>query len=210
MGDYLRIARAYLSRTAAALWCFMFLCLLSVSADVGDTFARNPGGILGGVLSRKSYMAMFAYFNACLLGVLLRDNIAHPWASVLPRYRQKHLLVTALIALFFLGIPMFSMEFVGTSDIAPTSVAVIFLTCLAAGLWTLHHPVLGVLAFPFLVFAMAPSSSSPVLAAFLRGPFRGEEEDGHCAVAYRIRPGWRKLQHGVVEGPLIGMHQPGD
>ena len=168
MGDYLRIARAYLSRTAAALWCFMFLCLLMVSAGVGE-LARNQGVMHGGVLSRKSYMAMFAYFNACLLGVLLRDNIAHPWASVLPRYRQKHLLVTALIALFFLGIPMFSMEFVGTSDIAPTSVAVIFLTCLAAGLWTLHHPVLGVLAFPFLVFAMARSSSSPVLAAFLAG-----------------------------------------
>ena len=32
MGDYLRIARAYLSGTAAAVWCFMFLCLLSVSA----------------------------------------------------------------------------------------------------------------------------------------------------------------------------------
>ena len=104
-----------------------------------------------------------------VLGVLLRDNIAHPWASVLPHYRKKHLLVTTLIALFFLGIPMFSMEFVGTSDIAPTSVAVIFLTCLAAGLWTLHHPVLGFLAFPFLVFAMAPSSSSPDLAAFLAG-----------------------------------------
>jgi hypothetical protein len=114
-------------------------------------------------------MAMFAYFNACLLGVLLRDNIAHPWASVLPHYRKKHLLVTTLIALFFLGIPMFSMEFVGTSDIAPTSVAVIFLTCLAAGLWTLHHPVLGVLAFPLLVFASAHSSSSAELAAFLAG-----------------------------------------
>jgi hypothetical protein len=166
MGDYLRIARVYLHGTSAAVWCFMFLCLLFYSA-VGEELARNQGAVIGGVLSRKSYMAMFAYFNACLLGVLLRDNIAHPWASVLPHYRQKHLLVTTLIALFFLGIPMFSMEFVGTSDIAPLSVAVIFLTCLAAGLWTLHHPVLGVLAFPFLVFAMAPSSSSPELAAFL-------------------------------------------
>src|SRR5437667_1140307 len=169
MGDYLRIARAYLCGTAAAVWCFLFLCLLGVSATNVEELARNQGGILGGVLSRKSYMAMFAYFNACLLGVLLRDNIAHPWASVLPHYRKKHLLVTTLIALFFLGIPMFSMEFVGTSDIAPTSVAVIFLTCLAAGLWMLHHPVLGVLAFPFLVFAMAPSSSSPELTAFLAG-----------------------------------------
>jgi hypothetical protein len=168
MGDYLRIARVYLHATPAAVWCFMFLCLLTYSA-VGEELARNQGAVIGGVLSRKSYMAMFAYFNACLLGVLLRDNIAHPWASVLPHYRKKHLLVTTLIALFFLGIPMFSMEFVGTSDIAPTSVAVIFLTCLAAGLWTLHHPVLGVLAFPFLVFAMAPSSSSPELAAFLAG-----------------------------------------
>jgi hypothetical protein len=168
MGDYLRIARAYLCGTAAAVWCFMFLCLLTFSA-VGEELARNQGGMLGGVLSRKSYMAMFAYFNACVLGVLLRDNIAHAWASVLPHYRKKHLLVTTLIALFFLGIPMFSMEFVGTSDIAPTSVAVIFLTCLAAGLWTLHHPVLGVLAFPFLVFAYAHSSSTPELAAFLAG-----------------------------------------
>src|SRR5205814_1957793 len=97
----------------------------------------------------KSYPAMFAYFNACVLGALLRDNFAHPWASVLPRYRKKHLLVITLIAVFFLGIPMFSMEFVGTSNIAPTSVAAIFLTCLAAGLWTLHHPLLGVFAFPF-------------------------------------------------------------
>src|SRR5262245_9039437 len=110
MGDYLRIARAYLCGTAAAVWCFMFLCLLSVSAGVGE-LARNQAGVLGGVLSRKSYMAMFAYFTACLLGVLLRDNIAHPWASVLPRYRKKHLQVTTLIALFFLGIPMLSMEF---------------------------------------------------------------------------------------------------
>jgi hypothetical protein len=170
MGDYLRIARAYLCGTAAAVWCFMFLCLIAeaVSAFDGE-FARNQGGILGGVLSRKSYMTMFAYFNACLLGVLLRDNIAHPWASVLPHYRKKHLLVTTLIALFFLAIPMFLIEFVGTSDVAPLSVAVIFLTCLAAGLWTLHHPVLGVLAFPFLVFAFAHSSSSPELAAFLAG-----------------------------------------
>jgi hypothetical protein len=82
----------------------MFLCLLIVSAVDGE-LARNQGGILGGLLSRKSYMAMFAYFNACVLGVLLRDNIAHPWASVLPHYRKKHLLVTTLIALFFLGIP---------------------------------------------------------------------------------------------------------
>src|ERR1700730_11169945 len=123
MGDYLRIARAYLSGTAAAVWCFMFLCLLTISAveqlgllhGLDGELARNQGGIPGGVLSRKSYMAMFAYFNACLLGVLLRDNIAHPWASVLPHYRKKHLLVTTLIALFFLGIPMFSMQFVGTS-----------------------------------------------------------------------------------------------
>src|SRR5436190_15607170 len=170
MGDYLRIARAYLRGTTAAVWCFMSLCcLLGVSATNVEELARNQGGILVGVLSRKAYLAMFAFFNACLLGVLLRDNIAHPWASVLPHYRQKHLLVTTLIALFFLAIPMYSMEFVGTSDIAPTSVAVIFLTCLAAGLWTLHHPVLGVLAFPFLVFVLAPSSSSPQLAAFLAG-----------------------------------------
>ena len=166
MGDYLRIARVYLHGPAAAVWCFFFLCLLIVSADVGDTLAHSQGGILGGVLSRKSYMAMFAYFNACVLGVLLRDNIAHPWASVLPHYRKKHLLVATLIALFFLGVPMFSMEFVGTSDIAPTSLAVIFVTCLAAGLWTLH-PVMGVLAIPFLVFVMVPSSSSAGLAGFL-------------------------------------------
>lgn len=165
MGDYLRIARAYLCGTTAAAWCVMFLGLLTFSAVEGE-LVRNQGGIPGSVVSRKSYMALFAYFNACLLGVLLRDNIAHPWATVLPRYRKKHLLVTALIALFFLGIPMFAMGFVGTSDIAPTSVAVIFLTCLAAGLWTLHHPVLCV---PFLVFAMAPTSSSPELAAFLAG-----------------------------------------
>jgi hypothetical protein len=112
---------------------------------------------------------MFAYFNACVLGVLLRDSIAHPWASLLPHYRKKHLLVTTLIALLFLGIPMFSVMFVGTSDIAPTSVVVIFLTCLAAGLWTLHHPLLGFLAIPFLVFAFAHSSSSSEFAAFLAG-----------------------------------------
>src|SRR5262245_47954793 len=171
MGDYLRIARVYLRGTAAAAWCFMLLCLLTCSA-AGEELVRNQGTIIGSVLSRKSYMAIFAYINACVLGVILRDSIAHPWASLLPHYRKKHLLVTTLIASFFLAIPMFSMEFVGTSDIAPTSVAVIFLTCLAAGLWTLHHPVLGVLAFPFLVFAVAPSSSSPGLAAFLAGTNR--------------------------------------
>ena len=174
MGDYLRIARAYLSGTAVAVWCLMLFCLMTfVFGEVVSTFegeiARNPGGILGGVFSRKSYLAMFVYFNACVLGVLLRDNIAHPWASVLPHYRRKHLLVAALIALVFLAIPVFVMEFAGTSDIAPTSVAVIFLTCLAAGLWTLHHPLLGVLAFPFLAFATARPSSSPMLASFLAG-----------------------------------------
>lgn len=168
MADYLRIARAYLCGTSVTVWCFMLLCLLTFAA-VGEELARNQGGILGGVLSRKSYLAMFAYFNACVLGVLLRDNIAQPWASLLPHYRKKHLLVTTLIALIFLGLPMFSMEFVGTSDIALSSVAVIFMSCLAAGLWTLHHPALGVLAFPFLFFAMADSAASPGLAAFLAG-----------------------------------------
>src|SRR5262245_32567002 len=120
MGDYLRIARVYLRGTAAAVWC-VFLGLLFYSA-VSAELARNQDAVIGGVLSRKSCMAMFAYFNACVLGVLLRDSIAHPWANVLPHYRQKHLLVTTLIALFFLALPMFAMEFVGTSDIAPTSV----------------------------------------------------------------------------------------
>ena len=168
MVDYLRVARAYLTGTTAAVWCFLFLCLLMISADVGE-LGRGQVGLLSGVLSKKSYLAMFAFFNACLLGVLLRDHIAHPWASLLPHYRRKHLLVTALIAVFFLAVPMFLMEFVGTSDVAPTSVAVIFLTCLAAGLWMLHHPALGVLAIPFLGFAMATSSTSPMLAAFLAG-----------------------------------------
>ena len=112
MGDYLRIARVYLSGTTAAVWCFLFLSLLAISV-VGE-LALNQGGILGGLLSRKSYLAMFAYFNACVLGVLLRDSLAHPWASLLPRYRKKHLLVTTLIALLFLGIPMFSMALVGS------------------------------------------------------------------------------------------------
>jgi hypothetical protein len=168
MGSYLQIAKVYLRGTAAAVWCFLFVCLLIFLA-FEEEFARNQVVIFGGILSRKSYMAMFAYFNACVLGVLLRDNIAHPWASILPHYRRKHLLVTTLIALFFLGIPMFSMQFVGTSDIAPTSVAVIFLTCFTVGLWTLHHPALGFLTIPFLIFVFAPSSSSPALAAFLAG-----------------------------------------
>ena len=168
MGDYLRIARVYLRGTAAVVWLFLFVCLLSISANAGG-IAGNQVGILGGVLSRKSYMAMFAYFNACVLGVLLRDNIAHPWASLLPHYRKQHLVVIALIALFFLAIPMFAMGFVGTSDVAQTSVAVIFLTCLAAGLWTLHHPIMGFLAFPFLAFAMTSSSSNPEPRRFPRG-----------------------------------------
>ncbi len=168
MRNYLPIARVYMRGAAAAVWLFMLVCLLSVSLDDGE-IGRNQGGIVAGVLSRKSYMAMFTYFNACILGVLLRDNIAHPWASVLPHYRKKHLLAATLIALLFLGIPMFSMMFVGTSDIAPTSVAVIFLTSLAAGLWTLHHPVMGVLAFPFLAFVTARSSSDPDFARFLAG-----------------------------------------
>ena len=49
MRDYLRITRAYLHGTSAAVWCFLFLCLLSVSAGVGE-LVRNQGGILGGVL----------------------------------------------------------------------------------------------------------------------------------------------------------------
>jgi hypothetical protein len=170
MGDYLRIARVYLRGTTAAAWCFLLLCLLAVSASA-EELAHHQGGLLGGILSRKSYMAMFVYFNACLLGVLLRDNIAHPWASVVPHYRRKHLLVAAVIALLFLGIPMFSMQFVGASDLAPTSVAVIFLTCLAAGLWTLHHSALGFLALPFLVFVAAPSAPDSVLARFLAGAY---------------------------------------
>jgi len=168
MGNYLRIARVYVRGPTAAVWLFLFVCLLSVSAMDGE-IARNQDSIVRGILSRKSYMAMFAYFNAWVLGALLRDNIAHPWASLLPHYRKKHLLVATLIALLFLGIPMFSMIFVGTSDIAQTSVAVIFLTFLAAGLWTLHHPLMGVLAFPVLAFIFVPSSSSAALGSFLAG-----------------------------------------
>jgi len=168
MGNYLRIARVYLHVLPVAVWCVMFVDLLCVSADPAGIVGQQAG-ILGGIITRKSCLAMFAYFNACVLGVLLRDNIAHPWATVLPYYRQKHLMITTLMALIFLGIPMFATEFVGTSDIATTSVAVIFLSCLAAGLWTLHHPLLGFLAFPFLAFVFAPSSSSSALAAFLTG-----------------------------------------
>ncbi len=168
MANYLRIARLYTRGAAAAVWLFLLLCLVGVAAG-GVRSASHPGGILGGVLSTKSYLAMFAYFNACLLGALLRDNIAHPWASVLPRYRQKHLLVATLVALVFLGLPMGAILVVAHGEVAPVSVAVMFLTFVAAGLWTLHHPAMGVLAFPFLVFVMAPASSSPALADFLAG-----------------------------------------
>jgi len=168
MSDYLQIARAYLRGTTVVVWYVLFLLLLVASAFEGE-LAHNQA-TFGDVLSSKSYMAMFTYFNACLLGVLLGDNIAHPWASVMPHYRKKHLVVTSLIALLFLGMPMLSLALVGTSDIAPTSVAMIFLTCSAAGLWTLYHPIVGgVLALPFLIFVMASPSSSPALAAFLAG-----------------------------------------
>lgn len=49
MGDYLRIARVYLRGPAAAVWLFMFVCLLSASLDDGE-MARNQGGIVAGVL----------------------------------------------------------------------------------------------------------------------------------------------------------------
>lgn len=166
MGNYLRIARVYMRGAAAAVWLFLFVCLLACLSLYGEIAGNQVG-----IVSPKSYLAMFAYFNACVLGVLLRDNIAHPWASLLPHYRKKHLVVTTLIALLFLGIPMFAMEFVGTSGIAPTSVAVIFLSCLAAGLWTLHHPAGRFLAFPFLAFVIfvRVPSSDPDLADFLAG-----------------------------------------
>ncbi len=170
MGNYLRIARAYLCGTSVVVWCFLFFCLVTYLA-VGENLARNSGAVLGGLFSKKSYLAMFAYFNACLLGVLLRDNIAHPWATVLPHYRQKHLGVAAIIALVFLAIPMLCVAMVGTSEITLMSVAVICLACLAAGLWTLHHPALGVLAFPFLAFVMAPASNFPGLADLLAGAY---------------------------------------
>src|SRR5262249_10803997 len=123
MGNYLRIATVYMRWPAAAVWLFMLLGLGGIA-----------GTQIGGGGARKTYVAMFVYVNAGVLGVLLRDNIAHPWASVLPHYRKKHLLVTTVIALLCIGIPIFAMMFVDTNDIAPTSIAVIFLTCLAAGL----------------------------------------------------------------------------
>jgi|GEM_PF-5364449 len=167
MSDYLRIASAYCNKVTVAVWCFLLICLLAICTS--EEFARNSGGVLGGVLSRKSYMAMFAYFNACLLGVLLRGHIAHPWATLVPHYRRKHLLVAASIAGILLALPMFLMGFLGTSDVAPSSVAVIFLTCLAAGMWTLHQPLSGFLAIPFLAFVAMPASSFPALANFLEG-----------------------------------------
>src|SRR5690242_8115174 len=162
MGNYLQIAKVYTRGPALAVWLFLFVCLVAQAAaelGVDGGLARPPSDI-GGVLSRKSYLAMFAYFNACVLGVTLRDSIAHPWASLLPHYRKKLLLVAALIALVLFAIPMFAIEFVRTSDVAATGVAVIFLTCLVARLWTLHNPLLGFLTFPFLAFVFAPSSSS--------------------------------------------------
>ena len=33
MGNYLRIARVYMRLAPAAVWLFLFVCLLSVSAD---------------------------------------------------------------------------------------------------------------------------------------------------------------------------------
>jgi hypothetical protein len=166
MGNYLLIARAYMRWSAALAWGFFLLCLLACFLDTSTWYEEKAGNP---VLSRKSYVAMFVYFNACVLGVLLRDEIAHPWASVLPHYRQKHLLVTSFIALLLIAIPIVAMMFVGKSDASPMTVAALFLTCLAAGLWTLHHPIMGILAIPFLVFVNASSSSDPDLARFLAG-----------------------------------------
>ena len=169
MSDYMPIARAYMSKKLVAVWCVLLMCLLSISTFEGE-FARGQSEFLGGILSKKSYMAMFTYFNACLLGVFLGDNMAHPWASLLPNYRQKHLVVATLITFLFLAVPLVLVSFVGISDVALSSVFVIFLTCLAAGLWTTHHLALGgILALPFLAFVLVPSSSSPALGAFLAG-----------------------------------------
>ena len=43
----------------------------------------------------------------------LPERIAQQWASVLPHYRKKHLLVTTAHRIVFLAIPMFTMEFCG-------------------------------------------------------------------------------------------------
>lgn len=174
MGDYVRITRAHLTGTTIAVWSFLLACLVLITTVDGESasfrsMALPQNGFLNGVLSRKSYMAMFAYFNACLWGVLLRDTLAQPWATVVPRYRQKHLVVALVNAILFLAIPMLLLGFVGNRNVALTSIFVIFLTCLSAGLWTLHHPILGLLALPFLAFTFASSSASPRFTAFLAG-----------------------------------------
>lgn len=170
MGNYLRIARVYLRGVTAAVWCFLFLCLLVCLSQYRE-IAGNQAGILSGILSPKSYLAMFAYFNAWVFGAHLLVNCADPWASVLPQYRQKHLLVAAILALLFLGIPVLSLMWGGTSDIAPLSVATIFLTFFTAGLWTPYHPFMGFSAFFLLAFVFVPSSSSADFAEFLAGRY---------------------------------------
>lgn len=168
MGDYGWIARVYMRGAAMAVWGFTLLSLGMVCAGIGEP-ASYQGDLHGSDLMRRACIAMFAYFNAGILGILLRDNIAQPWASVLPHFRAKHLSVVAVIALVFLGIPAISTGFLGSSDIAPISMAVIFFACVAAGLWTAHHPFFVLLTLPFLAFVMAPVSSSSELDAFLAG-----------------------------------------
>ncbi|MBS0265539.1 MAG: hypothetical protein JSS02_26640 [Planctomycetes bacterium] len=172
MSDYVQIARVYLYRPAVAFWVFLLFCLVAQTG--GETLVARqtvppPSVAMGGIMSYKSYLAMFVYFNACVLGVMLRDCLARPWATVVPGYRQKHLVVATLLAGVCLGVPLFVLEVVGLGDNCPGSGLVIALTCLAAGLWTMHHPALGVLAIPFLVFVMARADESPGLAAFLEG-----------------------------------------
>ena len=169
MSEYIRVSRVYLTKTTIQVWCFLLVSLLAITLTNLEDLAQSQGGFLSGLLSRKSYLAMFSYFNGCVLGALLRSNLAHPWASIVPNYRRTHLIVVSAIAILLVGIPMLSMEVIAESGIALASVAVIFVAGLAAGLWTLHHPLLGLLAIPFLLFTFAPSESSPALTAFTLG-----------------------------------------
>ena len=166
MGDYLRIARVYLRGTAAAVWLFLFLCLLSISANAGDRGQPrwHPW--------RRPFEKII-HGNVCVFQCL---SIRRPSqrqhgppvgvraAALSPEASPGHY----AHRIVFPGDPDVLDGVCGNQRHRPTSVAVIFLTCLAAGLWTLHHPLLGFLAFPFLAFAMTPSSSNPDLAVSSR------------------------------------------
>jgi hypothetical protein len=160
---YVQVLMTYVRRPFSTVqaWLMTFTALLALAPMfISIGFAHEPPLI--------SFFLPLAYVLG-YLALHIKEQFSTPLAQSLPSYRRVHLVVAAILVVFFaILLPMGIASICGAS---PLGISAVVLACFSLLLWASIRPLVFYLLFPLWIFFVVVPSGETIMQQLTAGQY---------------------------------------